>query len=144
MGVDSVSFSHWLLKFGGSSTLLRRTITDMVEWLANKFPPWGRLQSPCTVQTGRCEWMSRSPTYRHRAHASKNFVQSFTHCSVQRSCMRLWHRSETWRSTCGHGRWHALHENHVGKKIQRRGWLGLSLQMHATHLMRGTGKWCCT
>ena len=40
IGVDSVSFSHWLLKFGGASSLLRRTITDMVEWLANACPPW--------------------------------------------------------------------------------------------------------
>ena len=40
LGVDSVSFSYWLLKFGGASTLLRRTVAGMVECLANTCPPW--------------------------------------------------------------------------------------------------------
>ena len=39
-GIDSVSMSHWLLKFGGASTNLRRSVAKFVEWLANDYPPW--------------------------------------------------------------------------------------------------------
>ena len=39
-GIDSVAMSHWLLKFGGASSKLRRSIAKFVEWLANDYPPW--------------------------------------------------------------------------------------------------------
>ena len=38
-GIDSVSISHWLLKFGGSSTNLRRSTGKLVEWLVNNYTP---------------------------------------------------------------------------------------------------------
>ena len=40
LGVDSVSFSYWIFKFGWASSLLRKPIVEMVEWLANACPPW--------------------------------------------------------------------------------------------------------
>ena len=36
-GIDSISMSHWLLKFGGASVRLRKSIASMVEWLANGY-----------------------------------------------------------------------------------------------------------
>ena len=39
-GVDSISMPHWLLKFGEASASLRKSITKLVEWLANGYPPW--------------------------------------------------------------------------------------------------------
>ena len=39
-GIDSVAMSHWLLKFGGASSKLRRSIAKFVEWLSNDYPPW--------------------------------------------------------------------------------------------------------
>ena len=39
-GIDSISMSYWLLKFGGASARLRKSIASMVEWLANGYPPW--------------------------------------------------------------------------------------------------------
>ena len=38
--IESISMSHWLLKFGGSSAILRNSIASVVEWLANGYPPW--------------------------------------------------------------------------------------------------------
>ena len=39
-GIDSVAMSHWLLKFGGASTKLRRSIAKFSGWLTNDCPPW--------------------------------------------------------------------------------------------------------
>ena len=39
-GIDSISISHWLLKFEVSSGRLRKRIASMVEWLANEYSPW--------------------------------------------------------------------------------------------------------
>ena len=39
-GVDSISMSYWLLKFGGVSASLRESIAKLVEWLANGYPHW--------------------------------------------------------------------------------------------------------
>ena len=38
--IDSISMSHWLLKFGGASAKLRKSIAKLVELLANGYPPW--------------------------------------------------------------------------------------------------------
>ena len=38
-GIDSISMSHWLLKFGAASGRLRKSIASMVEWLANGYHP---------------------------------------------------------------------------------------------------------
>ena len=40
LGTNSMSMSHWLLKLGGTSTNLRRSIVKLVDWLANDYPPW--------------------------------------------------------------------------------------------------------
>ena len=39
-GIVSISMSHWLLKFGGASARLRKSIASMIEWLANSCHPW--------------------------------------------------------------------------------------------------------
>ena len=39
-GLDSSSLTHWLLKHGGASMILRKAVAKMVEWLANSHPPW--------------------------------------------------------------------------------------------------------
>ena len=39
-GIHSISMSYWLLKFGGESARLRKSMASMVEWLANGYPPW--------------------------------------------------------------------------------------------------------
>ena len=39
-GIDSLSMSRWLLKFGTSSTILRKSFVDLTEWLANSYPLW--------------------------------------------------------------------------------------------------------
>ena len=38
-GIDSVAMSHWLLKFGGASTKLRRSIAKFSGWLTNDCLP---------------------------------------------------------------------------------------------------------
>ena len=38
-GIDSSSLSQWLLKHGGASSNLRKTLAKLVEWLANSYPP---------------------------------------------------------------------------------------------------------
>ena len=37
-GIDSISMSHWLLKFEGASARLHKSIASMVEWLVNGYP----------------------------------------------------------------------------------------------------------
>ena len=39
-GIHSISMSYWLLKFGGESARLRKSMAIVVEWLANGYPPW--------------------------------------------------------------------------------------------------------
>ena len=38
-GVYSSSFSQWLLKYGGASAKLRKTLASLVEWLTNSYRP---------------------------------------------------------------------------------------------------------
>lgn len=40
LGLDSLSLRNWLLKHSGSSSLLHRSIAELVEWMANGYPPW--------------------------------------------------------------------------------------------------------
>ena len=39
-GIDSISMSHWLLKFGGANARLRKSIASMIKGLANGHLPW--------------------------------------------------------------------------------------------------------
>jgi hypothetical protein len=39
-GTDAHALQQWLLRFGKSSRLLRQAAADLVDWLANSFPPW--------------------------------------------------------------------------------------------------------
>ena len=39
-GLDAVLVSAWLLKFGGTSKILRTVITRLVEYLSNGYPHW--------------------------------------------------------------------------------------------------------
>ena len=34
-GIDSLSMSHWILKFGASSAILRKSFADLTEWLSS-------------------------------------------------------------------------------------------------------------
>ena len=39
-GLDTISVSTWLLKFGGASKMLRKAIVTLVEYLSNGYPSW--------------------------------------------------------------------------------------------------------
>jgi hypothetical protein len=39
-GTDARAPQQWLLCFGKASRPVRQAIADLVDWLANSFPPW--------------------------------------------------------------------------------------------------------
>ena len=39
-GINSISMSHWLLKFGGASAKLWKSIKKLIKWLTNGYPLW--------------------------------------------------------------------------------------------------------
>ena len=61
-GVDSTSFSHWMLKHGGASSTLRKTIASLVEWLANTCLP---LAAHRAITWCRLIGLDKCPRVRH-------------------------------------------------------------------------------
>ena len=60
-GIDSISMSHWLLKFGGANARLRKSIASMVEWLANCYYPWAAFRA---MTWGRLVGLDKHPGVR--------------------------------------------------------------------------------
>ena len=50
--VDGLAMSHWLLRYGKHSQILREELAAWVEWMSNTAPPWAAyraLQTCCLV-----------------------------------------------------------------------------------------------
>ena len=60
-GIDSSSLSQWLLKHGGASSNLRKTMAKLVEWLANSCPPWAAYRA---LTWGRLIGLDKCPGVR--------------------------------------------------------------------------------
>ena len=60
-GTDSVSFQHWLLRFGAASGELRPIVADFTEWLSNGRPPWDAYR---VMMSGRLIALDKQPRVR--------------------------------------------------------------------------------
>jgi hypothetical protein len=60
-GTDAHALQQWLLRFGRSSRLLRQATADLVDWMANSFPPWAAYRA---LMAGRLVALDKCPGVR--------------------------------------------------------------------------------
>ncbi len=59
--MDALALQQWLLRFWKSSRLLRRATANLVDWLANSFPPWDAYRA---LMAGRLVALDKCPGVR--------------------------------------------------------------------------------
>ena len=60
-GTDSAAVQHWLLRFGGASQQLRKSVAEFTDWLANSWPPWAAYRA---LRAGRLVAIDKCPGVR--------------------------------------------------------------------------------
>ena len=80
-GINSFSMSHWLLKFGPSSAILRKSFADVTEWLANSYPPWMAYRAMTSCRFLALDKVFKCQTNRNRKHHDTVSVQNAVDCS---------------------------------------------------------------
>ena len=80
-GIDSLSMSRWLLKFGASSAILRKSFADVTEWLANSYPPWMAYRAMTSCRFLALDKVFKCQTNRNRKHHDTVSVQNAVDCS---------------------------------------------------------------
>jgi hypothetical protein len=60
-GTDAHALQQWLLRFGNSSRTLRQATAELVDWLANDFPPWAAYRA---LMAGRLVALDKCPGVR--------------------------------------------------------------------------------
>jgi hypothetical protein len=60
-GTDAHALQQWLLRFGKASRTLRQASAEMVDWLANTFPPWASYRA---LMAGRLVALDKCPGVR--------------------------------------------------------------------------------
>ncbi len=57
-GSDAQSLQQWLLRFGAASQRLRKAVCEIVDWMANDFPPWAAYRA---LKAGRLVAFNKCP-----------------------------------------------------------------------------------
>jgi hypothetical protein len=60
-GSDAQSVQHWMLRHGQASQLLRQSVRDYVDWIANGSPPWAAIRA---LKAGRLVALDKCPGIR--------------------------------------------------------------------------------